>query len=341
MTSIAIRQTGLVTSVGLTASTACAAIRAKISNPGVTRFIDPAGRPIAAHEVSLDKPWRGLHRLARMAAMAIEECLVGLGPEEKARVPLLLCVAERERPGREDGLDDRLFGEIQELLSTRFAANSAVVAHGRVGTAVALASAHGMLQDPQCPGVIVAGVDSLLSWPTLSAMEQGDRLLTDTNSNGFLPGEAAGAVLLGRAGSARAELRCLGVGFGVEKAHVNSEEPLRADGLATAIKQALVDAGREMHDMDFRITDVSGEQYYFKEAALALSRTLRRRKEAFDIWHPAECIGETGSASGLAVLCVAEAACRKGYTLGPNIVTHFGNDAGQRAAAILHYAEAL
>ncbi|NKI95316.1 hypothetical protein [Rhizobacter sp. SG703] len=339
-TSIAIRQTGLVTSVGLTAATACAAIRAKISNPSLTRFIDPAGRPIAAHEVSLDKPWRGLSKLARMAAMAIEESLSGLAREEWARIPLLLCVAEQERPGRENGLDDRLFGEIQGLLSTRFAAASAVVAHGRVGTAVALAAARSLLQDPQCPGVIVAGVDSLVSWPTLSVMEQGDRLLTDTNSNGFLPGEAAGAVLLGRAGTARIELRCLGIGFGVEKAHLNSEEPLRAEGLASAIKQALADAGREMHEMDFRITDVSGEQYYFKEAALALSRTLRRRKEAFDIWHPAECIGETGAASGLAILCVAEAACRKGYTLGPNIVTHFGNDAGQRAAAVLHFAEA-
>ena len=51
---------------------------------------------------------------------------------------------------------------------------------------------------------------------------------------------------------------------------------MRADGLATAIKGALADAGCEMHDMDYRITDLSGEQYYFKEAALALSRTLRQ-----------------------------------------------------------------
>ena len=95
-----------------------------------------------------------------------------------------------------------------------------------------------------------------------------------------------------------------------------------------------------MHDMDFRITDNSGEQYYFKEAALALSRTLRVRKEEFDIWHPAECTGETGAAAGLAIICDAKAACEKRYTKGSNILAHMANDAGQRAALTLKHRAA-
>jgi 3-oxoacyl-[acyl-carrier-protein] synthase I len=90
-----------------------------------------------------------------------------------------------------------------------------------------------------------------------------------------------------------------------------------------------------MHDIDYRITDLSGEQYYFKEAALALSRTLRKRKEEFDIWHPAECTGEAGALAGVSVLSVADAACRKAYTKGPAIVAHMAADAGQRAAITL------
>ena len=54
-------------------------------------------------------------------------------------MPLLLAVAERERPGRLDGLDDRLFLEIQEELRTRFASESCIVAHGRVSVVIALA----------------------------------------------------------------------------------------------------------------------------------------------------------------------------------------------------------
>ena len=50
------------------------------------------------------------------------------------------------------------------------------------------------------------------------------------------------------------------IGFGREAAHIDSGEPLRAEGLSLAIKAALTDAGCAMHDMDFRITDLSGEQ---------------------------------------------------------------------------------
>ena len=130
------------------------------------------------------------------------------------------------------------------------------------------------------------------------------------------------------------QLYCTGVGFSQEQATILSETPLRADGLAAAIAHALADAGCAMHELDFRITDTTGEHYYFKEAALALSRVLRQRKEHFDIWHPTDCVGETGAAVGLIALAVALAACRKGYTLGPNILFHSGNDAGQRAAAV-------
>ena len=180
----------------------------------------------------------------------------------------------------------------------------------------------------------------LLSWPTLSHYENEGRLLTARNSNGFMPGEAAGALLVEAAGGEAGELVCSGIGFGREAAHLDSGEPLRADGLTQAIKSALADAGCAMHDMDYRITDLSGEQYYFKEAALALSRTLRQRKEMFDIWHPAESTGETGAAAGAAVIALTHAACRKAFGLGPNILAHMANDAGQRAALSLHYREA-
>ncbi|MBW8829917.1 MAG: hypothetical protein JF606_10875 [Burkholderiales bacterium] len=332
---IAIRRTGLVTSVGLDAASSCAAMRAKITQPSETRFMTSDGTWIQGHAVPLEKAWRGHGKLVRMAAMAIDECLQGVARDTWPGIALLLCVAERERPGRPAGLEDRLFDDIQTALGARFSPASAVVPHGRVSAAVALASARNLLQQGVCSQVVIAAADSLLGGPSIQSFQRAGRLLTPTQSDGFMPGEAGGAVLVGLAPVA-GELACSGVGFGVEAAHLESGEPLRADGLAAAIRQALADAGREMHDMDFRITDVSGEQYYFKEAALALSRTMRQRKDAFDIWHPAESIGEAGAAAGLAVLAVAHAACRKGYTLGPNILMHLANDSGQRAAAILH-----
>lgn len=337
--AIAIKSTGLVTSVGLSAPAACAAIRAKISNPTETRFIDSGGEWIMAHQVPLEKPWRGRAKLTKMAAMAIAECLEGIPREHWASIPLLLCVAERERPGRLDGLDDQLFLEIQQELEARFGSQSGVIPHGRVSVAIALAQARKLIQEGNLPYVLISATDSLLTWPTLSVYERNDRLLTAGNSNGFIPGEGAGALLVGRP-AGKAELLCTGIGFGKEKAHIDSEEPLRADGLSIAIKGALGDAGCQMHQLDFRITDLSGEQYYFKEAALALGRILRQRKEEFDLWHPAESIGESGAAAGTAPFAVAEAACRKAYALGTHILTHMANDAGQRAATVLHFRSA-
>ncbi len=92
-----------------------------------------------------------------------------------------------------------------------------------------------------------------------------------------------------------------------------------------------------MHDLDYRITDISGEQYYFKEAALALSRTLRQRKEEFDIWHPAECIGEAGAAAGVAILARRRRRLPQGLCAGPSILAHMAQRRGQRAAAVLHF----
>ncbi len=333
---IAIKSTGLVTSVGLSAPATCAAIRAKISNPTETRFMDSEGEWIMAHQVPLEKPWRGLAKLGRMASMAIMECLEGMPREGWGRLPLLLCVAEKERPGRVEGLDGRLFLEIQEALGTRFAPDSAIVAHGRVGVAIALARARQLIAERHHPLVLIAAADSLLAWPTLSAYEREDRLLAPRNSNGLMPGEGAGALLVGQP-AGKTELHCTGVGFALEKAHVGSAEPLRADGLSTAIKNALAEAGCALHDLDYRITDLSGEQYYFKEAALALSRVLRQRKGEFALWHPAESIGEAGAAAGIAVLAVASAAAHKAYAPGPGVLAHLANDSGERAAAVLNF----
>ena len=126
-----------------------------------------------------------------------------------------------------------------------------------------------------------------------------------------------------------------GLGFGTENATQNSEKPLRADGLVEAVKSALADAGCAMSDVDYRITDISGSQYQFKEASLAVLRTLRERKEEFNIWHPADCIGEVGSAIGGIMLCVVLVAHRKLYKQGDKVLCHMGNYDGKRAALIL------
>jgi 3-oxoacyl-[acyl-carrier-protein] synthase I len=329
---------GLVTSVGLSAPTTCAAIRAAITNHTETRFMNAQGEWIVAAQIPLAQASRGLVKLARLLGMAIHECVAPLGAVDRTAIPLLLCVAEQERAGRLDGLDAELIAQLETDSGLSFHPRlSATLPYGRVGAAVALGHARQLIVEEGVDYVLIAASDSLLVGRTLALLEAEGRLLMPGNSNGFVPGEASGAILVTRRSGSGPRLVCEGLGFAREQASINAEQPLRGDGLTKALTLALVDSGRAPHDLDFRITDLSGEQYYFKEADLAMTRTLRQRKAEFDLWHPADCVGETGAAIGIVALTLALTACQKGYAPGPCILFHAGNDAGQRAAAVLRY----
>jgi 3-oxoacyl-[acyl-carrier-protein] synthase I len=213
------------------------------------------------------------------------------------------------------------------------------VARGRVAILESLRAAEQLLYDQKMPYVLVAGVDTFLVAGTINAYLEQGRLLAGDNSNGFIPGEAGGALLIAKPRANTPELICWGGGDGLEEATFTSDKPLRADGLVAAYRTALSNAARTFEDVHYRIADVSGEQSGFKEAVLAIGRTVRKVKPEFEIWHPADCIGETGAAIGPCVLAVALTAARKNYAPGPGVLCHFGTDDGARAALVLGYQE--
>ena len=334
MNPLAILGSGMVTSVGFNAAASCAAIRVGISGAQETRFMFD-GDWLMGCAVPFEQGWRGREKLLRMVVPAIQECLGRIGNIPAGQVPLLLCVAEPDRPGRFADLDDSFLHDVQERLGRTMHPDSAVIAAGRIGPVQAIAQADKLITAGR-PYCIVAGVDTLLTGPTLTYYHGKRRLLTTENSDGFIPGEAAAAVLLAHADERLGpRFCCLGLGTAVETATIDAEEPLRADGLAQAIKVALADGNCTYADVHYRITDINGEQYGFKEMALAESQTLRKRKEEFDIWHPADCIGEVGAAIVPVVLGIALAASQKEYAPGPGVLCHFAADNGDRAAMVL------
>jgi 3-oxoacyl-[acyl-carrier-protein] synthase I len=333
---IAITGTGMVTGVGLNAPASCAAIRCALDNFQETRFMDSGGEWVMGCAVPLEQPWRGKTKLLKMAAAAINECLANNKPFVPKDTPLFLCLSEHERKDRVIDDDNQFFLDLQTELGFEFHEKSRVIAMGHVAVAVALKHARELLQERTVKQVLIAATDSLLVAPTLAHYEKNERLLTSQNSNGFIPGEA-GAALVVEAVHAKPEpqLICHGLGFGVEQAHVDSEEPLRADGLTAAIKGSLGDAGCGESILQFKITDISGEQYHFKESSLAFSRVDRTKREEFDIWHPADCIGEVGASIGAVMLAVLKSACEKDYSKGQHILAHLGNDDGKRSSLII------
>lgn len=342
MKPVAIVSSGMRTAVGLSAPASCAAIRCGISGSAETGFMDSGGEWLMGCSVPVEGELRGLDKLATLAAAALSECLVAALPAKLKDVPVAFCIAEKSRPGRFPGLEERLPPSVQAILKKPLHPRSCVIARGRTGAAHALVWAEGLLSAGETSHCAIVGVDTLLVGETLRALEQQGRLLTSVNSNGFIPGDAAAAVLVSRAAKSKGtQLTCAGIGFGTEPATVESEEPLRGDGLVAAVRSALAAVPCSFEEVQYRLVDASGEQYGLKEAQLAIGRTIRGTlKPQFPIWHPADCIGEVGAAIGPCLLGLALEAARKGYAPGPGALCHLGADGGERAALVLRYGEA-
>jgi 3-oxoacyl-[acyl-carrier-protein] synthase I len=325
--------TGLMTPVGLSAPRACAAIRAKLANPTETAFMSADGQWLRAHQVPLDTAWRGRRKLITMASSAAHEALDPFAGLSAESIPLMLCLAEQSRPGRIADLDRTLFAGLEAHSGLRFHPTlSRIVPRGKVGPLIALAEADKLMTDTGSEHVLIVATDSLLAGPTLAAYGEQRRLLHKANSNGFMPGEAAGALLVARSGTRG--LECLGIGFGVEPATFHSEEPLRADGMTQAIRDALANAGLTLAQIGYRICTLNGEQYWFKELDLACSRLLRGRHEFMDLWHPAESVGDSGAALAVICLSLALTAAQKGYAAGDPVLVTASNEEGACAAAV-------
>jgi 3-oxoacyl-[acyl-carrier-protein] synthase-1 len=332
---VAVRSVGMVTSVGLNAPATCAAIRAGVRNMSATRFVVAGDEPLIAAQVPLPKLWRGQRKLVKLLAASVRECTEHLDPEARANLPLLVCLAEQGRPGRPEDMEESILLDLEAETGMEFSRESSgILSLGRVGGLVALAQARVLMADRGFSRVLIAGVDSLLVGRSLAWLQENDRLLTPANSNGFIPGEASACVLLEQDSLQQGELTCVGVGLSQERVTINSEEPFRADGLSRAVSAALAEARIDISDCGLRLTDLSGEHYYFREAALALSRLLRR-EGCRELWHPSECIGEVGAAIGPLLLGYAAVAARKRFLPGPRILVQSSGDDGMRAAACL------
>ena len=337
--SLVVRASGMVTAVGLDAPSACAAMRARIDGFAETRFIGSGGDWLIGAAVPLPRNWIGTKRMAHLAAGAIVEVL-RREPAAEADAALILCLAEEGRPGRPVRDADAFARQVAEIVELPARTRTRIVAHGRPSGFVALDRARRLLDEGTTRHVVIAGVDSYLTGPAVAHYLGANRLLTPDNANGFIPGEAAAAILCTRSGEG---LRLTGLGLAREEAHIYNGKaedgldlPLRADGMTSAYKAALNAAGTSLAGIEYRISDLPGEQYFFKQTALASLRLERGRSEFQDLWSPAENIGNTGAAVVPIMLGMALTAAQKDYAMGSPVLIEASGDDGACSAAVFH-----
>ena len=324
---------GMACPVGLSWPSACAAMRAGISRKQSSLYLDNQGREIVAsylgEQLPADVLWQ--ERWLTLLALALRDALQVRDQRTLVGMPLFVALPFS---GSGEAYHSAWVAQaLSDKLGLQLVASQVqVVAEGAAGGYVALQQ--GCLSVRRGRPCVVAAADSLLSAQRLLPLSEQDRLLVEGNSDGFIPGEAAAALLLGD-DSRQALAHVRGIGFATEPSRIDNEVPLRADGILAAAQAAVAAAALSPHDLDFRLSDAAGESFFFKEQSLLVTRLLRERKPEFPLWLPAESLGETGAAAGLCSLLWAMAAWQRGYAPGPRALACAGNQQGARAAVVL------
>lgn len=325
---------GMVTAVGLDRASSCAALRAGVDGFAETKFIGAGGDWLIGAPVPLPREWIGEKRLAHLAAGAIVDAL--RGQDSPGRMVLILCLAEPDRPGRPIRNVERFAAMVREHAGLSDRTRTLLVEHGRPAGFVALETARKLFAGKEADSALIVGVDTLLTTGSVLHYQANSRLLTANNSNGFIPGEAAAAILC-RAGAPQ-HFAVGGIGMSREKAFIYNPDdmPLRGDGMTMAYKEAM-EAGRtDLAQVEYRLSDLIGEQYFFKQTALAALRLERGRKRHQDLWSPTESLGNIGAAVVPLMIGWALEAFEKAYDPGSPVLIEASSDAGACGAAVLH-----
>lgn len=330
-TPIHVHSVGMVSAVGLKAATGSAAMRAGIQRIDDLPYLDDDRKPLRGSTVSvLPSDLPASKRRLSLLTYALHDALQRYGVGVLERIPIIVALPAGLQP--EPHLVEHFAADLSATSGVRIdPRNVRLMTRGSLGGYLAIATARDLLA---AGPVLVAATDSLVTARELLAHSKSRRLLTDANTDGFVPAEAAACLLLDR-NPAGAVATVLGLGYGEEPGLPENDVPLRSEGLTQAARGALREADLDMNHMDFRLSDLTGEGYYFKEQALVVSRVLRQRKVDFPLWSCTTTLGYVGAAAGLCNLAWAIETAKRGAVPGRNAIAWAGGSGPGRAALVL------
>jgi 3-oxoacyl-[acyl-carrier-protein] synthase-1 len=339
-----LQRVGLVSSVGLSAPVAAAAVQAGINRFSESSILDRRFHPVVMALVATpDLPplapaleaVAGLTarqmRMLRLAGPALVECLEG-GPERP--LPLLLAGPEALPVGRPAPAGAPFLGQLAKQAGRPIdAEKSKVFPAGRAGVFQALAEALEGLAARRYDHVVVGGVDTCLDLYLLGTLDMEERIHAASVSDGLIPGEGAAFLMLGRPGAGAALARIEGVGTAEEAGHrYNKDVPYRGEGLDAAVRAAFAAAPGEPVRTVF--AGFNGENFFAKEWGVAVARHKKRLVEDFVIEHPADCVGDAGAALGAMMVGLAALALAEGQREARCLVWG-SSDLEARGAAVM------
>lgn len=335
--TLRVASVGLCCSVGYTAKAASCAMRAGMDHFQEGEFVTSNGEAIRVARLPDNETW-GTARLVCWMAHAIDDCLSQGVVLQDTRLLTIVLTAENDRCAIDLSHLQQL--TLSSIPSAQLHSNSEIVRTGRAGLAPVLDKAHELLSEGVCKQVLVLGIDSFLNAETVNHYLRADRLLVPGNRDGFIPGEAAAAVLLELAPPDVPGLHIVGWGRGEEPGRPDGSVPSRAQGLSRALRTAFDQADIDCNDLAFRMSDQNGEGFFAGEAANAFTRVAVDGGTTPMVYTTADCAGEVGAATGALMLAWLQHLLPRPDGPGDCGVIHLANDDGLRSAVVVRHQQA-
>jgi 3-oxoacyl-[acyl-carrier-protein] synthase-1 len=211
------------------------------------------------------------------------------------------------------------------------------LAFGGHATALGLAEqAAIMLRDRRIEMAAVGGVDSYLFREWLEPLDREWRILSDRNSDGFQPGEAAAFFLLERSSDARRRGARAAARVGLLASSKVAEGGQPNTGIALA---ALLGQMIPPGDAPLFVCDLNGDSARTREWAYALARMGKRLDGGYALETPAQVLGDVGAASGAALVVLAAQYLSTRHADRKRAVIWSASEDGQRRSLLVTRSE--
>ncbi|MEN3332479.1 MAG: 3-oxoacyl-[acyl-carrier-protein] synthase [Blastocatellia bacterium] len=331
----------MVTPLGLNAPSSIAAIRASLSAfAEIPWMIDQNGEPMIVGRLELLDDCFGLERLESLAIPAARECMQDYADRfSRLRLPALALSLPKWGDWSSTSTISAFLNNFEQGVGITFDAQRRKVFFGdRCSGMVALKTAFEWISRGEADFCLVGGVDSYIEAERLEEIDAAKRLHSSSNPHGFIPGEAAAFILIGRHDLRSRSDRSPQVIFRacaieVEPHPFGSGQPCLAQGLTNSCREAL--SAMAIHEqIDWILCDMNGEPEWANEWAYAYIRSREKYVDPLNIWHPADCIGDVGAATGAVLSAIAFSCYKQMCAPGRNLLIWTAGDAPERAASL-------
>jgi 3-oxoacyl-[acyl-carrier-protein] synthase I len=323
---------GAITSIGYCVPQIWASVRAGMSRYSLPGPMDSNFSPIRMALVS-DEDLEPLvpendnmgisdrqGRMIRLAAPAIREAVEGLS--FPVPTPLFLGLPRPMKEAKPQptaamvaAIAKQAGVPLDEKASQAFPA-------GRAAFFLALDQGMRTLAAGRVSFVLVGGVDTHLDIRLLEVLDSEKRLLGEHVSDGFVPGEGAGFLVLARPNttSKKPSSFVAGVGLANDPGHRYGHEPAHGEGLWNAMNALFRSSPLGNVKIPSTLAGLNGENFGAKEWGIARLRHKACFTDPGRFEHPADCYGDIGAATGGILATLAHAALMNRHRKGPMLI---------------------